>query len=203
MLTAKAKVAGKVGRLTSTGVQIRRVVMEQIDRTDARILQALDGDPTATVVALARALGLARNTVQARIRALEGDGRLRPVTSRVRPESLGRPVLAFVTLVITQGDIEEITAELSQVPEVLEMHAITGDGDILAKVAARDPADLHRVTRVLLGCTSVVRTSTAMAVLELVPTRTAPLLEQTVDRSRGRWEDPGMTGGPTGAGRRP
>ena len=158
--------------------------MEQIDRTDARILQALDGDPQATIVALARTLGLARNTVQARLRALESDGRLRPVTSRVRPESLGRPVLAFVTLVIAQGDIEEITTELSGVPEVLEMHAITGDGDILAKVAARDPADLLRVTRILLGCTSVVRTSTTMAVLELVPPRTAPLLAQAAHDGR-------------------
>jgi DNA-binding Lrp family transcriptional regulator len=149
-----------------------------VDRTDARILLALDEDPLATTMALSRQLSLARNTVQARVRALEATGALHPVTSRVRPESVGHPVIAFVTLVIAQGDIEEITAELSQVPEVLEMHAITGDGDILAKVAATDPADLHRVTRLLLECRSVVRTSTVMAVLELVPPRTSPLLQR-------------------------
>jgi DNA-binding Lrp family transcriptional regulator len=158
--------------------------VEQIDRTDARILQALDDDSLATTVALARTLGLARNTVQARVRALEAGGRLRPVSARVPPESLGRPVLAFVTLVVAQGSIEEITMELSRVPEVLEMHAITGDGDILAKVAAADPADLLRVTRVLLGCSGVVRTSTVMAVLELVAPRTAPLLAEVCGGGR-------------------
>lgn len=152
--------------------------MPDLDRTDARILLALDKDPLATTVALSHRLALARNTVQARLRSLESSPGVGPVTSRVRPEAIGRPLIAFVTLVVSQGDIEDITAELSQVPEVLEMHAITGDGDILAKVAARNPADLHRITRVLLECESVVRTSTAISALELVAPRTAPLLEE-------------------------
>lgn len=151
--------------------------MSDLDRTDARILLALDDDPLATTVALAQRLALSRNTVQSRLRTLETSPALGPMSSRVRPEAVGRPLIAFVTLVVSQGDIEEITAELSQVPEVLEMHAITGDGDILAKVAARSPADLHRVTRVLLGCRSVVRTSTAISALELVAPRAAPLLQ--------------------------
>jgi DNA-binding Lrp family transcriptional regulator len=152
--------------------------VRQLDRTDARILRALDDDPSATVVALARRLDLARNTVQARLRTMEESGALQRVSTRVRPQALGRPVVAFVTLTITQGDIEVITAALSTVPEILEMHATTGDGDILAKVVARDPADLHRITRRLLESHSVVRTSTAMAVLELVSPRTAPLLDE-------------------------
>ncbi len=156
--------------------------MRQLDRTDARIVRALDEDPLATVVALARRLDLARNTVQTRLRALEESGALQRVSTRVRPQAMGRPVIAFVTLRITQGDIEKITAELSRVPEILEMHATTGDGDILAKVVARDPADLHRITRRLLDAHSVVRTSTAMAVLELVPARTAPLLDELAGR---------------------
>ncbi len=159
--------------------------MKALDATDARILRALDDDPLATVVALARTLGLARNTVQARLHSLEQRGVLDPPSVRVRPHAMGRPVLAYVSLTITQGDIEQISAELSAVPEILEMHATTGDGDILAKVAARDPADLHRITRRLLDCPSVVRTSTAMAVLELVPARTAPLLDDLAAGSGG------------------
>ncbi|MFN8080522.1 MAG: Lrp/AsnC family transcriptional regulator [Kineosporiaceae bacterium] len=151
--------------------------MRELDATDARILRALDDDPLATVVALSRTLGLARNTVQSRLRALEDRGVLGPPSARVKPAATGRPVLAYVSLTITQGDIDEISAELAGVPEILELHATTGDVDILAKVAARDPADLHRITRRLLTCRSVVRTSTAMAVLELVPARTAPLLD--------------------------
>ncbi len=156
-------------------------VVRILDATDARILLALDDDPLATTVGLARRLGLARNTVQARLRSLEGaSGLLRP-SSRVSPASMGRPIVAFVTLVISQGDIETITEQLSQVPEVLEMHAVTGDGDILAKVVARDPVDLHRVTRRLLEVPSVVRSSTAMAAVELVAPRSAPLLRELAE----------------------
>jgi len=156
------------------------VVVRPVDATDARILLALDEDPQATTVALARRLGLARNTVQARLRALEGLPGLNPPSSRVSPAGLSRPIVAFVSLVISQGDIEAITVQLSEVPEIMEMYAVTGDYDILAKVAARDPVDLHRVTRRLLEIPSVVRTSTAMAAVELVPPRTAPLLHELV-----------------------
>ena len=48
-----------------TAVGVSR--MEPVDAIDARLLQALGEEPRATVVALAERLGLARNTVQARL----------------------------------------------------------------------------------------------------------------------------------------
>ncbi len=152
-------------------------MMRPLDRTDARILLALDDDPAATVVALAEALGLARNTVQSRLRRLESDGALAPPSVRVRPGHAARPVLAFVTLAIGQGESDTTTAEIAAVPEVCEMHAITGDGDLHVRIVAADNADLHRVTRRLLDCTGVVRSSTVISMIEVVPMRTAPMLE--------------------------
>ena len=52
-------------------------IMRNVDALDARILLALDADPRATTIALADRLGLARNTVQARLKRLEENGRLR------------------------------------------------------------------------------------------------------------------------------
>ena len=156
--------------------------MRHLDRTDARIIRALDDDPAATVVALARRLDLARNTVQARLRGLEESGVLQAVSTRVRPAALGRPVLAFVTLTIAQVDVGKLTQELSMIPEIIELYATTGDGDLLAKVVVRSPADLHSVTLKMLHCTGVSRTSTAMAMLELIGPRTAPLLDTLTGR---------------------
>ncbi|HWN28067.1 MAG TPA: winged helix-turn-helix transcriptional regulator, partial [Actinomycetospora sp.] len=45
-----------------------------VDAIDARLLEALGEEPRATVVALAERLGLARNTVQARLTRLESRG---------------------------------------------------------------------------------------------------------------------------------
>jgi DNA-binding Lrp family transcriptional regulator len=161
-------------------------VVTMLDRTDARILLALDAEPQATVVALAARLGLARNTVQTRLRRLEADGALSPVTVRVRHERAGYPVLAFLTLAIDQADSDRTLADLTEVPEVCEVHAITGDGDLLVRVVARDTADLHRITLAVLRCHGVVRSSTAISMVESVPMRMAPALARLAEPSTDR-----------------
>ncbi|MFR9801086.1 Lrp/AsnC family transcriptional regulator [Pseudonocardia sp. RS010] len=156
-------------------------VVTLLDRTDARILLALDDEPHATVVALAQRLGMARNTIQTRLRRLEAEGALSPVTVRVRPEHAGYPVLAFLTLTIDQVDADRTLADLREVPEVCEVHAVTGDGDLLVRVVARDTADLHRITREVLRCRGVVRSSTAISMVESVPMRLAPALSRLAE----------------------
>ena len=59
------------------------------------------------------------------------------------------------------------------------------NADLLARVAAKDPADLHRVTRRMLAIPGVVRPSTAMALVEVMPARTLPLLQAAAAKARG------------------
>ncbi|MDQ0119727.1 DNA-binding Lrp family transcriptional regulator [Pseudarthrobacter defluvii] len=151
--------------------------MHLIDALDAEILLTLDRDPQATVLSLSRTLGVARNTVHARLRRLANDGSLAPFSQRVRTEALGLPLIAFISISISQSSSDIAVAALQTIPEIIEMHATTGDADLLAKVAARDPADLHRITNAMLAIDGVVRTSTAMSLVEVMPTRTVPLLQ--------------------------
>jgi len=151
--------------------------MHLIDALDAEILLTLDRDPQATVLSLSRTLGVARNTVHARLRRLANDGSLAPFSQRVRTEALGLPLIAFISISISQSSSDLAVAALQTIPEIIEMHATTGDADLMAKVAARDPADLHRITNAMLAIDGVVRTSTAMSLVEVMPTRTVPLLQ--------------------------
>ena len=48
-----------------------------LDSLDGRIILALDKDPEASALALSRTLGVARNTVHARLARLERSGALR------------------------------------------------------------------------------------------------------------------------------
>jgi DNA-binding Lrp family transcriptional regulator len=148
-----------------------------LDALDARILRALDDDPQATTVALAQRLGLARNTVQAHRQRLEARCLARP-SRRLDPAHLGYALLAFVTLEISQGDLDETVAALLEIPEILEVHATTGDGDLIARVVARDAEHLHRVTRRMLTSPSVMRTRTSLALRELIGYRVGPLLDR-------------------------
>ena len=49
--------------------------MHTVDDTDRRILLAMTENPRATIVSLAQSLGMSRNTIQARLAALDGAAR--------------------------------------------------------------------------------------------------------------------------------
>ncbi|MBB4956526.1 Lrp/AsnC family transcriptional regulator [Micromonospora polyrhachis] len=148
-----------------------------MDDLDARILLALDEDPDATALALAQRLGIARNTLSARLLRMRQNGALREFTRRVDPAHLGRQLVAFVSIALSQASSVHATAALRSVPEVIEMHRTTGEADLLVKVVARDTADLQRITDVILAAPGVLRTNTAISLCEEMPLRLRALIE--------------------------
>jgi DNA-binding Lrp family transcriptional regulator len=149
--------------------------MEVIDALDARIMLALDDDPDATILALSRALGVARNTVHARLRRLAAEGALKPFSQRLDLAALGYELVAFMSLSVSQTDPGIVTG-LLRLPEVISAHYTTGDADILLRVVAKDTRDLHRVTNAILAIGGVTRTSTAISLHEAIPNRPDALL---------------------------
>lgn len=164
--------------------------MERLDATDARILLALDRDPQATVVALAHALGLARNTVQARLRRMNANGALSRPSRRVEPESLGYPLLAFIVVSIQQRMRVEATEALSALPEIVELLATTGEGDMLARVVVHDTVHLNRITEAIAEMPGIVRTSTSIVLRKVRSLRMDPLLERLVGAGSGQGRSP-------------
>ncbi|MFI8129801.1 Lrp/AsnC family transcriptional regulator [Streptomyces diastaticus] len=152
-----------------------------IDTTDARILLALTEEPRATAVALTERLGLSRNTVQARWGRLERDGTLGPFTRRVDAAALGYPLTAFVTMRVDQLRLTEVGTALGDIPEVVEVYRLSGDIDLLARVVAADADDLYRIAGQLHAVPGVERSSTSLAMNQLVPHRLTPLLERAAE----------------------
>jgi DNA-binding Lrp family transcriptional regulator len=155
--------------------------MDRIDPLDARLILALDEEPDATVLSLARTLGVARNTVHARLSRLGRSGALLDYDRRVDPAALGYPLTAFVSIEISQSNGDRALAGLRAVPEVVEIHATTGEADFLVKVVARGTEDLHRVTNAMLTIAGVQRTNTAISLVEAMPARLRPLLERAAE----------------------
>jgi DNA-binding Lrp family transcriptional regulator len=149
-----------------------------VDATDARLLQALAEDPRATVMALSQQLGLARNTVQARLTRLENTGALAPFDHRVRPDALGFPLGAYMTVTVVQRSLADVSDALAHIPEVLEVTGLSGVVDLLVQVAARDADDLWRITEQVLAIPGVQRTDTALALRRFVEYRTTPLIDR-------------------------
>ncbi|MFB9467011.1 Lrp/AsnC family transcriptional regulator [Streptomyces cinereospinus] len=161
----------------------------RIDSTDARLLLALAAHPRATAVALAEQTGLSRNTVQTRLTALERTRAVGPFERRVSPAALGYPLTAFVTTQVVQRRLDEVAAALAAIPEVLQVHGLTGDSDLLVHVVATDAEHLYRIAGQILDHPGVERTNTALVMRQLVDYRIAPLLRRTaagVDRGAER-----------------
>jgi DNA-binding Lrp family transcriptional regulator len=152
-----------------------------VDATDARLLLALAESPRATVLALAERVGLSRNTVQARLAALEARGVLTTFERRIDPAALGYPLTAFVMVQVTQRMLAEVAEALDQVPEVVEVLGISGPTDLIVQLVARDADDLYRISGQLLATAGVERTSTSLVMRRLVGHRLAPLLERIAE----------------------
>ena len=65
---------------------------------------------------------------------------------------------------------------LRGIPQVLEVHTITGRGDMLCRVVARSNDDLQHVLDTVTQFAEIVRTSTVIALSNPVPYRVLPLV---------------------------
>jgi DNA-binding Lrp family transcriptional regulator len=153
-----------------------------IDGLDARLIELLAAEPRVGVLEASRRLGVARGTVQARLDRLQARGVVTGYGPDIDPAALDHAVTAFVTLEIRQaGGHDPVADRLAAIPEVLEVHTITGAGDMLCRVVARTNADLQRVIDAIVGAAGVVRASTVIALATPVPYRVLPLV-RTVAR---------------------
>ncbi|GAA4485653.1 Lrp/AsnC family transcriptional regulator [Actinoallomurus oryzae] len=152
-----------------------------IDELDARLIALLSAEPRIGVLECSRRLGVARGTVQARLDRLQERGVIRGFGPEVDPAALGYQVTAFVTLEIRQaGGHDPVAARLAAIPEVIEVHTITGGGDMLCRIVGRGNQDLQRVIDLIVDVEGVRRTSTVIALATPVHQRTLPLVHAAV-----------------------
>ena len=151
--------------------------MSTLDRFDLELLAALSADPRATVVALAERLGLSRNTVQARMARLERAGVFLSYERAISSSALGFPIEAFVSAIVRQADLPRITAELANVPEIVQVHGLSGQVDLLIRVACRDTQHLFDTDARILAIDGIERTETSLVMGEVIGYRVTPLME--------------------------
>jgi DNA-binding Lrp family transcriptional regulator len=152
-------------------------VTSPIDRLDGRLLRALAAAPRAGVLELARQLGVARGTVQARLDRLLERGVISGFGPEIDLDGLGYGVLAFTTLEIAQGRLHDVVEHLRDIPEVLEAHATSGTGDLHCRVVARTNFHLQEVINRILEVQGIDRSTTVIALSDQIRYRVLPLVE--------------------------
>lgn len=110
--------------------------MPVVSDKDENILQELRLDSSRPVSEIASDLNIPRTTVQEKIKRMVQSGVIRRFTIQSDYAKLGKPVTAFVLISFLAGSgvsQKEAAQKIADIPDVCEVHVISGDWDIIAK----------------------------------------------------------------------
>jgi DNA-binding Lrp family transcriptional regulator len=113
----------------------------RLDQTDRKILEILQANAKITNAQLSKEIGLSPAPTLERVKKLENAGIIQSYHARLNPQAIGLGVQTFVTVTLKGHKKEHIDAFMAQVqdiPEVVEVHHITGQGDFILKIIAPD-----------------------------------------------------------------
>lgn len=152
--------------------------VQPIDTLDARLIAALADHPRAGILEVARLLGVARNTVYARLQRLQERGVVTGFGPDIDLAALGYGVMAFTTIEVAQGSFTAVVARLEEIPQVVEVHTIAGAGDLLCRVVARSNQGIMEIVERILQIPGVDRTTTAISLVEQIRYRPLRLVRE-------------------------
>jgi len=132
-----------------------------IDDIDATIMEILQKNGRTRRNDLAEAVGLSLPSVSERLRKLEENGYVTGYFATVDPNKLGKDICAFIFVTVDSsrhypGFLEHAHAN----DEILECHAITGEGSHLLKVRTANTASLEKLLAKIQAWSGVLNTRT-------------------------------------------
>jgi DNA-binding Lrp family transcriptional regulator len=113
----------------------------KLDRTDMKILAALQEDARLSSAELAERVSLTTSPCWRRVKRLEDEGVIRGYQARLDSGKLGYQVMAFVLISLEMKDTVNVQAferAARAVPQVLSCHRISGRYDHQLTVVAQD-----------------------------------------------------------------
>lgn len=137
-----------------------------IDIIDKQILMILQQNARTSNAEIARQVGMAASAVLERIRKMEEQGIILGYEARINPRALDLDLTAFIFVRTDEGVGTIQTAEiLAEIPEVQEVHHITGQDCYLVKLRVKDTEALGILLREKIGQIKTVRSTSTTIVL--------------------------------------
>lgn len=121
-----------------------RTPSAMLDETDRKILAFLQEEGRAAYAEIGAAVGLSVSAVNERLKKLQAAGAIRGWSARVDPRAVGRPLVAFLQVLLRGAAAERRFLEtVTARPEVLECHHVTGEWSYLLKLRLSEVAELE------------------------------------------------------------
>jgi Lrp/AsnC family leucine-responsive transcriptional regulator len=132
-----------------------------IDPTDKKIITILQENARLSNAEIADKVGLTASSVHERVKKLEKKGILKRYVAIVDADMLGKPMLAFVRLSVTNQTINEAIQKLCATePDILECHNVAGEDCYILKIRAEGPKKLERLLMAIKSRSDSIRSVT-------------------------------------------
>ena len=149
-----------------------------MDSIDKAILRELQRDATVPVADLARSVGLSQTPCWRRVKRLEEAGVIRRRVALVDPATVNLALTAFVavrTSQHTEAWLRKFADGVRAIPEVVELHRMSGDIDYLLKVVCPDMRTYDAVYKKLIKVAELTDVSSTFSMEALKYTTELPL----------------------------
>jgi Lrp/AsnC family transcriptional regulator, leucine-responsive regulatory protein len=147
-----------------------------MDETDLKILALIQPNAFLTNNEIAKKVSMAPSAVLERIKKLEQKGIIDGYPTRIKPETLGLSLLAYIFIKTSEGPGNaSVAKQLIKIPDVLELHHIAGEDCYLAKVRAKDPLSLIHLMREKFKNPNILSTKTTIVLETLKETNQLPI----------------------------
>ena len=149
------------------------MAIKDIDRKILRILQEDSRKPFRKI---ATELKISEPTLYNRVKKLQEEMVIKGFTTIVNPDAVGFPYLAFILLTVEPSKEEDIINKLTALPEILELHLIFGDENILIKIRCQDINSIRDfITNKIRTINGIVKTESYLSLKTKKETHILPL----------------------------
>ncbi len=149
-----------------------------MDKIDKAILAQLQRDASAPVSEIAESVGLSPTPCWRRIKKLEEDGVIAARVALVDAAAAGLSLTAFVAVRAARHDdqwLAKFSTHVRAIPEIVELHRMSGDVDYLMKVVCPDMASFDRIYKRLISGAEFSDVSSTFSMEMLKATTELPL----------------------------
>jgi Lrp/AsnC family transcriptional regulator, leucine-responsive regulatory protein len=117
-----------------------------MDNTDLQILRILQKKARIPNVEVARTIGMAPSAVLERIKKLEASGIIQGYEVRLNPDMFNCDMVAFIQIQVADpADFTKIGRTLAAIEQVQEVHYLSGQDCLMAKLRVGDNKELETI----------------------------------------------------------
>jgi Lrp/AsnC family leucine-responsive transcriptional regulator len=147
-----------------------------LDAISLEILNILQKKARIPNIEVSRQVGLAPSAVLERIRKMEKQGLIDGYEVRLNPEQFNRAQVAFVHIKTNPSMSDKVGSELSLIPEIQEVHFVSGSDCFLVKIRSADTTALGQLLQEkITTIDGVLSTSTETVLATVKETSRIPL----------------------------